>query len=187
MADSTTATDIGFKNLPHYPPLMINAEARQHLVVSTPEGHAPASRLIEQLPSGSQVTWLPIEQTLLDATASDIADSVRQQLMGPLREARLGLHLYVLGSESFLWQVHAAAIAQGLCNEEISLYPPGDQHQRLVYCVHCSALQPQPWADSVRCPDCAVLLEVRAHFSRRLGAYLGVCLNAGNPYGDAQR
>jgi hypothetical protein len=33
---------------------------------------------------------------------------------------------------------------------------------------------------------CAVGLEVRQHFSQRLGAYLGVCTNADQPYAGVQ-
>jgi hypothetical protein len=48
--------------------------------------------------------------------------------------------------------------------------------------VHCGLSQPGTTHDSLQCSGCRVLLEVREHFSRRLGAYIGVCANPDQPY-----
>jgi hypothetical protein len=48
--------------------------------------------------------------------------------------------------------------------------------------VHCGLSQPGTTHDSLHCSGCRVLLEVREHFSRRLGAYIGVCANPDQPY-----
>lgn len=105
-----------------------------------------------------------------------------QALDSALQQAGIGLRLYVYGDETFLWQVHALACQAGLLDEEIELLCCGEQ--RLLYCVHCSHLQPIGRQQQVRCSGCGVGLLVREHFSRRLGAYMGVCLDPDQPLAE---
>ncbi|MOA57558.1 hypothetical protein D3C78_1817610 [compost metagenome] len=57
---------------------------------------------------------------------------------------------------------------------------------RRVFCVHCANCQPAGAAAHLTCAHCGVVLEVRRHFSQRLGAYLGVCADADQPYQEIQ-
>ncbi|WP_279649500.1 dimethylamine monooxygenase subunit DmmA family protein [Pseudomonas cyclaminis] len=57
---------------------------------------------------------------------------------------------------------------------------------RQVYCAHCGLTQAAGPAPLLNCIGCHVGLEVRTHFSRRLGAYLGVCINPDQPYAGFQ-
>lgn len=98
-----------------------------------------------------------------------------------LGSATVGSHLYIMGDEAFVWRIHAQARAAGMEDDEIDI-TRSIVGQRLVYCVHCGLTQvcgPEPLMTCVRCN---VGLEVREHFSRRLGAYLGVCTNPDQPF-----
>jgi hypothetical protein len=98
-----------------------------------------------------------------------------------LGSATVGSHLYIMGDETFIWRIHGEARCAGLENDEIditrTLAGP-----RLVYCVHCGLTQAAGTEPVLSCIGCAVGLEVREHFSHRLGAYLGVCTNPDQPY-----
>lgn len=123
---------------------------------------------------------LPQESLTLD----DAGDSFNERLNTLLSHAHIGSHLYVCGDESFLWHVRAAANEIGLMDEEISLFQSGER--RKVYCVHCSHMQDVGNVDETTCEGCGVVLLVRTHFSKRLGAYQGVCLDPDNPRGEGR-
>ncbi|MNN82432.1 hypothetical protein D3C81_1993680 [compost metagenome] len=97
----------------------------------------------------------------------------------------MGSHLYIMGDEAFVWRIHAQARAAGLEDDEIDI-THATVGPRQVYCVHCGLTQacgPQP---AMTCERCEVGLEVRQHFSQRLGAYLGVCSNPDQPCAGVQ-
>ena len=83
-----------------------------------------------------------------------------------------------------MWRIHGLARDAGLEEQEIDL-----SHTlsgpRQVYCVHCGLLQAASPNAQLACLGCDVELEVREHFSRRLGAYIGVCRNPDQPYAGA--
>lgn len=102
-----------------------------------------------------------------------------------LSVARVGVHLELHGDEAFIWSLRNVARAAGLLAEEITLHCSGSG-RRMLFCVHCASLQVGTCASVQPCSHCAVLLEVRQHFSERLGAYLGVCADADQPYAQAR-
>lgn len=104
------------------------------------------------------------------------------KLSGLLGSAPAGTHLYVCGDESFLWRVSELARAAGLLEEEIELVKAGERRE--LYCVHCATRQSIGAEAETTCSGCSVRLMVRDHFSRRLGAYMGVCADADRPYGE---
>ncbi|MFK3795691.1 MULTISPECIES: dimethylamine monooxygenase subunit DmmA family protein [unclassified Pseudomonas] len=117
------------------------------------------------------------QPTVLNAENGDFND----RLGRCLATCTVGTRLYLVGDEAFIWRIHALARSAGLQDDEIdmTLSVPG---VRTVYCVHCGQRQPGTQQDSLQCSGCRVLLEIREHFSRRLGAYLGVCGNPDQPY-----
>lgn len=117
-------------------------------------------------------------------TAAEAGVSFDDRLTALLEDATIGTHLYVRGDEAFLWHVHDAANRYGLMDDEISLFRSGDR--RNVYCVHCSHIQDIGSEDETQCAGCGVVLTVRTHFSKRLGAYQGVCLDPDDPYGEGR-
>ena len=107
-----------------------------------------------------------------------------RRLQQALASATVGCRLYLLGDEAFIWRVHGEARAAGLEDDEIDMTCiPG---LRQVYCAHCGLTQAAGPEPLLNCIGCHVGLEVRTHFSRRLGAYLGVCINPDQPYAGFQ-
>lgn len=100
-----------------------------------------------------------------------------------LEQARAGTRLYVSGDETFLWHVYRLARHAGLLADEIELFKQGTR--RRLYCVHCENFQDIGDEAQCTCGQCGVKLLVRAHFSQRLGAYMGVCIDPDSPYAKA--
>ncbi|MFR0692734.1 dimethylamine monooxygenase subunit DmmA family protein [Enterobacterales bacterium AE_CKDN230030158-1A_HGKHYDSX7] len=125
-----------------------------------------------------------VGETLL---ASEFASPValQQALLERLLRASVGQQLLLCGDEAFVWPLHALARNAGLEADEIHLLRHGES-RRAVYCVHCATLQHGDGGEQHDCRSCGVRLEVRRHFSRRLGAYLGVCADADQPYAEAR-
>jgi hypothetical protein len=159
--------------------------AIQRLVVM--QGIALAARVVElaALPQPLKMLCLG-EGVALDEKLEVFADAgeLDSRLRALLVEAEVGTRLYACGDESFLWHIHQLGRLGGLLGEEIELIRAGDT--RRMYCVHCTTLQDIGAVEEVHCRECGVRLYVREHFSQRLGAYMGVCIDADNPYGEAR-
>ena len=92
----------------------------------------------------------------------------------------MGLRLYVAGSESFIWSVSECAKAYGIEDADIMKELTGTL-ARSVYCVHCKATTHNITTNIGKCCGCERMLFVRDHFSRRLGAYMGLMVDAESP------
>lgn len=112
-------------------------------------------------------------------------DRLKGALQAVLAEANAGLRLYVCGDESFIWRIVRQATKAGLQEEEIEAVRVGARRQ--MYCVHCSTLQEISDETETVCCGCRVRLLVREHFSRRLGAYMGVCIDPDQPFAEGVR
>ncbi len=108
------------------------------------------------------------------------SDGAARELSVRLEDTTLGWHLVVAGSEPFLWDIHGVALEHGLLEGEITLIPEARSHRR-VFCAHCRAMTEPVTVSPATCHGCGLTLEVRDHFSRRLGAYLGVRIDAETP------
>lgn len=140
----------------------------------------PADLLVTQRRDSN----LADDQQLVLGDFSDSA-ALQQAFTTRLKLASCGLRLELRGDESFIWPLQALARSAGLEDDEILLsHVPGS---RQVFCVHCARCQAASAADAMTCAHCGVHLEVRRHFSRRLGAYLGVCADAELPYAEARQ
>ena len=64
--------------------------------------------------------------------------------------------------------------------DEIELFKQGAR--RRLYCVHCGHFQDIGSEGECTCGQCRVKLFVREHFSQRLGAYMGVCIDPDSPF-----
>lgn len=153
--------------------------ATRHLLVTQGDGATAWAELHTRLGGA------PANLNHLALSAYPDLAGLRHALLEQLRAARVGLRLYLWGDEAFIWPLHALARDAGLQAAEIALSCSG-AGRRAVYCVHCATSQPGTAADRLACARCGVLLEVRRHFSRRLGAYLGVCADADRPYAEVR-
>ena len=135
------------------------------------------------LPEGCGAVMPEVWTVVSDATAmADMgegeillrsATALLERLAGRLARERVGLRLYAAGEASFLSRVAIVADAAGLAAGEVLLAPPRDAARR-VLCVHCDTVNEAVEGDTVRCLGCGTTLFVRDHYSRGLGAYMGV-------------
>lgn len=156
-------------SVPRYPSSTPGEQARAHLLVTQDAVQAPHTPLAAHL------------------ALTDFANptALQQALVEHLARAHVGLHITLQGDEAFVWPLHALARSAGLQEDEIHLdCPPNGTRQ--VFCVHCATSQDAGPTARHRCRHCGVQLEVRRHFSQRLGAYLGVCVDADQPYAEVR-
>lgn len=164
--------------------------ADDYLFVIEPCARDRLSSLLQQT-DGSRSRILVSDETRAglqhDASAGPFPDHdadtwqrLKPRLLEALGQSRVGCRLVVIGSEAFLWDVHGVAIDSGMVDQEILLYPI-EQRGRRVFCAHCRTLTEAVQVSPVACSGCGMNLEVRDHFSRRLGAYMGVRIDAEEP------
>lgn len=108
------------------------------------------------------------------------ADAAMPRLRDLLGAARMGTQLYLAGSEGLIGQARAVAQAAGLLPEAIQSEHRGSIARRMQ-CVHCKGITENVTTDPFTCSHCGLTLFVRDHFSRRLGAFQGVCVDAETP------
>ncbi|MDP9940238.1 dimethylamine monooxygenase subunit DmmA family protein [Ectopseudomonas alcaliphila] len=166
-------------SVPRYPSVHSTRTAPCHVLVS--QGTAQAERQARQAIAADVTT----SQPHLNLTDYPDLAALHLALRERLHQAHVGLRLYLCGDETFAWPLQALAREAGMRGEEIVLLCEGSS-QRAVYCVHCATIQPGRLDDRLTCHCCGVLLEVRRHFSQRLGAYLGVCADVEQPYAQVR-
>ncbi|MEC7763030.1 MAG: dimethylamine monooxygenase subunit DmmA family protein [Pseudomonadota bacterium] len=107
----------------------------------------------------------------------DAAGPLFRQLLGT---ARMGTQLFLAGSEGLMGALSALAVAEGLPLDAMQMEHRGTVARRMQ-CVHCKGVTDNVTTDPFTCSHCGLTLFVRDHFSRRLGAFQGVCVDAETP------
>jgi hypothetical protein len=102
------------------------------------------------------------------------------RLDGVLSISRMGTRIYVAGSEPLIGSVIKTALHHGVVHDSIIAEHRGSLRRR-VQCVHCKGCTENVTTNPVRCAHCGLTLLVRDHYSRRLGAFQGVCIDAEVP------
>jgi hypothetical protein len=187
MQPATSAAPV--RSQPAYAPLAWDPLGRTHLLLldtRDPAAAALVARLAMSAPSAAlQVITCGPAGVLQDlastrhmatATPTEAVDA----LEAALARACMGLRLYLAGPEDLLWQASRVAAAAGLGEDVIRrerLGPPA----RPLWCVHCRHRHPAVRESLQVCEGCGRTLLVRDHFSRRLGAYMGVQADAEVP------
>jgi len=110
----------------------------------------------------------------------DTEQEALEALNNILPTMRMGLRLYVAGTEGFIWTASEIAKKFGIEDADIMKELTGSL-ARTVYCVHCKALTHDIKTNVAKCNGCERMLFVRDHFSRRLGAYMGLMVDAESP------
>jgi hypothetical protein len=171
------------KSRPLYAPFHLDPTGRAHLVVTE----------YATLPDDIEIEFTNIELW----TVETIAPGVQAPITGQKRAFRavadllthlkhrltrdtIGLRVYALGTEAFLWDAHNIAAAAGLNKAEIFLTHTGSLRRR-VYCPHCKTMNENVTTNICTCTGCDAKLFVRDHFSRRLAAFMGVAVDAEVP------
>jgi dimethylamine monooxygenase subunit C len=171
------------KSRPVYAPFRLDVSGRAHLLVTDrPEPPEAADLALENID-----VWTV--QTIAPGVQAPESGKVRRyravaellsHLEHRLGRERVGLRLYAIGGEAFLWDVHRLARAAGLGAGEIFLTRAGALTRR-VLCIHCRTMLEEVAQTQVSCSGCGAMLSVRDHFSRRLGAFMGVRTDAEVP------
>lgn len=106
--------------------------------------------------------------------------SALPRLRQTLTNARMGTRLYLSGSEGLIGQAMQIAVEAGIDHRSIQTEHRGTLARR-VQCVHCKGITDDVTTQPVTCSHCGLLLLVRDHYSRRIAAFQGVCINAEDP------
>jgi len=103
-----------------------------------------------------------------------------QRIRHVLAEAKMGLQVYLTGTEGLMGQALNEAMQAGIEHAAIQTEHRGSIARRMQ-CVHCKGITEDVETDPFVCSHCGLNLFVRDHYSRRLAAYQGVCIDAEDP------
>jgi dimethylamine monooxygenase subunit C len=188
------------RSRPLYPGLTPDLNARINLMVCDKAGaeavaelfsradHAFAQRstvlvcdtLSAQEAESSKSALAPATVEVLPTLDAGISD-----LRARLDAAPMALRLYAAGSEPLIGLVVQAAADHAIDHLSIKTEHRGSLKRR-VQCVHCKGFIENVTTNPVTCPHCGLVLLVRDHYSRRLAAFQGVCIDAEVP-GDVPK
>jgi predicted RNA-binding Zn-ribbon protein involved in translation (DUF1610 family) len=181
------------KSRPQYTGLAPAPHARRHIVAAQGEGAeavlalfgiAPAdfagkAHLLYAATGGSADR----QTGALDGLGADRCDCFTSDddllvaLGGALAAATMGTRLYAAGTEGFVGRVIQLGVDRGIDHRSVITEHKGSLARR-VQCVHCKGFTENVTASIFECRHCGNLLFVRDHYSRRLAAFQGVCVNA---------
>lgn len=102
------------------------------------------------------------------------------RLVQTLATARMGIRVYLAGTEGLIGQAMRLALEAGVDHAAIETEHRGSLARR-VQCVHCKGITEDVTTQPVTCAHCGLMLLVRDHYSRRIGAFQGVCIDAEEP------
>ena len=182
------------KSKQSYSPLLLDLKGSRHLLVAQGNGGEAILRVLQSTHDAQRMEILYASESVSNKNLagrlveSGVAKiSIYQAISGliddlpsSLSSSTMGLRLYIVGSESFIWSVSAVAGEFGMSSDEIQREHCGTLSRR-VYCVHCKIINETVKTNIAACRGCGCQLLVRDHFSRRLGAYMGVKVDAEAP------
>ncbi|WP_439541919.1 dimethylamine monooxygenase subunit DmmA family protein [Hyphomicrobium sp.] len=183
----------GIKSRPQYPGLTADQYANHHVFVADGDGAAAIIDLFarqgpeikgrvtlvyaDTSADGSGYTArlkeLPVEIVHVLPT---IATAINR-LSGVLNAARMGTRIYASGTETLIGLAVQLAQELGMDPRAIMTEHRGTRARR-VQCVHCKGFSENVTTNIVKCAHCGENLLVRDHYSRRLAAFQGVCVDA---------
>ncbi|WP_137157548.1 dimethylamine monooxygenase subunit DmmA family protein [Rhizobium sp. FKL33] len=186
----------GIKSRPVYHGIAADPRARRHIFVLEGEG---ARALLEQEPSLTPAILASTEilyvargsageghAEALSALGADVAwtaptvETLLFRLKAMLAVSHMGTRLYIAGTEGFIGKAMQVALDQGMDYSTIPTEHRGSLARR-VQCVHCKGVTEDVTTTPFTCSHCGLSLLVRDHYSRRLGAFQGVCIDAEEP------
>lgn len=103
-----------------------------------------------------------------------------QRIRKVLGDAHMGLQVYLAGTEGLMGQAMNEAVSAGIPASAIQTEHRGSVARRMQ-CVHCKGITEDVVTDPFVCSHCGLNLFVRDHYSRRLAAFQGVCIDAEDP------
>jgi DNA-directed RNA polymerase subunit RPC12/RpoP len=154
------------------------AEAILDLAKKAPEGFFAAAGIVF-IPRATGERYIPALQALQPARFYEgpSIGAALPRLRQTFATAHMGLRVYLAGTEGLIGQAMQAALEAGIDHGSIQTEHRGSLARR-VQCVHCKGITEDVTTQPVTCSHCGLLLLVRDHYSRRLAAFQGVCINA---------
>lgn len=164
---------------------------KHHLFVADAEGALAIAEMAERTPSGffdgAEIVFIPgpdrkhvaALEALKPAQFHEAPSfaSLLPRLRQTLANAHMGLRLYLSGTEGLIGQAMQAALEAGIDHTSIQTEHRGSLARRMQ-CVHCKGITENVTTQPATCAHCGLLLLVRDHYSRRIAAFQGVCINA---------
>lgn len=138
-----------------------------------------ASAQIIYIPKITPNTYLPALKDLGAAQfyVGPSYEAALPRLRHVLAQAQMGLKVYLAGTEGLIGQALNEAMMAGIPHEAIQTEHRGSIGRRMQ-CVHCKGITEEVITDPYICSHCGLNLFVRDHYSRRLAAFQGVCVDA---------
>lgn len=183
------------KSRPIYPGLSPDLNASSNLIVCDKAGAAAVAELF----SRADEAFAKRATVIVADSLSDAEDQTLTHELAPasveilpmlsdgitrlrqlLESAPMGLRLYAAGSEPLIGFVVQAGADFSIDHLSIRTEHRGSLMRR-VQCVHCKGFIESVTTNPVRCTHCGLTLLVRDHYSRRLAAFQGVCIDAEVP------
>jgi predicted RNA-binding Zn-ribbon protein involved in translation (DUF1610 family) len=169
-------------------------KAAQHLMIADAEGAEALLDLAATAPeimAQAHVIFIPRH------TGHALADKLRatkpailhigpsypatvQRIRRVLSDTVMGAQIYLAGTEGLIGQAMSEALQAGIPMAAIQSEHRGSVARR-VQCVHCKGITEDVMTDPFVCSHCGLNLFVRDHYSRRLAAFQGVCIDAEDP------
>lgn len=183
------------KSRPIYPGLSPDLNARSNIIVCDKGGAAAVTELFSRAGSAfAERATILLADALSAAESETLASELSPgavefqptlaagitRLREILDAAPMGLRLYAAGTEPLIGSVVQAAADYGIDHLSIRTEHRGSLMRR-VQCVHCKGFIENVTTNPVTCTHCGLTLLVRDHYSRRLAAFQGVCIDAEVP------
>ena len=161
-----------------------------HLMIADAEGaEAILDVATPELMAGAHIIFI--------AKGTDFGDKLRalnpaQYYEGPsyeasasriqrvLQDAKMSTQVYLAGTEGLMGQAMRECTIAGIPYTAVQTEHRGSTARRMQ-CVHCKGITEDVAIDPFVCSHCGLNLFVRDHYSRRLAAYQGVCIDAEDP------
>ncbi len=165
---------------------------RDHLFVADAEGAEASLDLAKAAPggffAGAEIVYIPRStgdrytgqlHALKPARFYDgpSIGAALPRLRQTFATAHMGLRLYLAGTEGLIGQAMQVALEAGIDHVSIETEHRGSLARRMQ-CVHCKGITEDVTTQPATCAHCGLLLFVRDHYSRRIAAFQGVCINA---------
>ncbi len=180
------------RSKPVYTSLLWHEKATSHLIVAQGQGGMAVLKLLQLMHPKQPITVLYTPQSDADYSKTllkvvpeglhilDTEEKILQKLDSTLHTLYMGMRLYIAGSEDFMWTVAKVANKFGIEDAGMMKELTGTL-ARPIYCVHCKAITHDVTTNIGKCSGCGRMLFVRDHFSRHLGAYMGLMVDAESP------
>lgn len=182
------------RSRPDYQSLAWRGKAQAHVVVARGKGGMGVLQLFQQMYPREPVHVIYVRDA---GEEVDYADTLGKVLGEDLHcyeteqeglyafycmlsNCRMGTQFYMAGSESFIWSAVKLAKLHGVQEDDVMKQIVATL-ARPVYCVHCKGMTPDVTTNIASCGKCGRKLFVRDHFSRVLGAYMGLQVDAEDP------